>query len=323
MKQRIYIAGHAGMVGAAIKNNLLANSQCEIITAKKQDLDLRRQTDVETFFHKTRPDIVYLAAAKVGGIHANYAYPADFIYDNLMIQNNIVKCCFDTGVKRLLFLGSSCIYPKFAAQPIQESELLSGFLEPTNEPYAIAKIAGLKLCESYNRQYSKSHKIDYRAVMPTNLYGPGDDFFSENDSHVIPALLRRFHEAKTSGKDEVKIWGSGEAKREFLHVTDLADACVKVMSTPKEKIPHNQFGVLQHVNIGSGQEITISSLAKLISEIVGYSGRIVFDTDMPDGTPRKLLDNKVLNDLGWAPSISLRDGLSSTYQHLMYLEKLN
>jgi len=322
MKDRIYIAGHAGMVGAAIMKSLIATCQCELITANKEDLDLRRQSDVEAFIQKERPDTVYLAAATVGGIHANNSFPSDFIYDNLMIQCNVIKACFDAGVKKLLFLGSSCIYPKFAKQPIQEHFLLSGPLEPTNEPYAIAKIAGLKMCESYNRQYSHSHDIDYRAVMPTNLYGPGDDFFSERNSHVVPALLKRFQKKKKNREQTVVIWGTGEVKREFLHVEDLAGACVKLMKTPKEKLPHNMFGVLQHINIGSGEEITIRSLAELISETVGFSGRIIFDSAMPEGTPRKFLDSKVLTELGWKPSISLRDGLSSTYKYLLSKEKI-
>ena len=320
MKEKVYIAGHAGMVGNALKAKLSKNPRNQVITTKRTELDLRRQSDVEQFFEQTKPNVVYLAAAKVGGIKANNSYPVDFLYDNIMIQSNVINACFKHGIKNLLFLGSSCIYPKYAEQPIEENELLNGYLEPTNEPYAIAKISGVKLCESYNRQYGKSLGIDYRAVMPTNLYGPNDNFTSEADSHVIPGLLQRFHRAKVNKEQAVSIWGTGRAKREFLHVDDLADACMHIMSLSAEEMPKNASGVQTHINIGSGEEVTIFELAHLISKIVGFEGEILFDPEMPDGTPRKLLDCSRLRELGWKHSIPLNEGLSATYDFMLASE---
>jgi GDP-L-fucose synthase len=304
----IFVAGHGGMVGSAIVRKLRESGYTNLITRTRAELDLTRQGDVRKFFESERVDQVYLAAAKVGGILANNTYPAEFIYQNLMIEANIIHEAWHAGVKRLLFLGSSCIYPRLAPQPMAESMLLTGVLEPTNEPYAIAKIAGIKLCESYNRQYG----TDYRSVMPTNLYGPGDNYHSEN-SHVIPGLLRRFHEAKQNEAPEVLIWGTGTPMREFLYVDDMAEACVHVMELDSDTYGRNTEPMLSHINIGTGEDLSIRDLATTIGQIVGYQGRIAFDTSKPDGTPRKLMDVGRLHSLGWRPQIVLRDGLALAY----------
>ncbi len=303
------------MVGTAIMRQLLAQGyQAErIITRTHAELDLTNQAAVNAFFAFEKPDQVYFAAAKVGGIHANNTYPAEFIYQNLMMQANVIDAAFRHGVKKLLFLGSSCIYPKMTDQPMREDALLTGKLEPTNEPYAIAKIAGIKLCESYNRQYSASHGVDYRSVMPTNLYGPGDNYHSEN-SHVIPALIRRFHEAKVNQSPSVTIWGTGTPKREFLYVDDMAAASVHVMSLCKETYDQHTQPMLSHINVGCGLDITIKKLAELLRKTIGYRGEIVFDPSKSDGTPRKLMDSSCLNALGWQASVSLEEGLYLAYE---------
>jgi GDP-L-fucose synthase len=308
-KTRIYVAGHRGMVGSALVRQLAQRPEVELVLRSRQELNLSRQQEVEQFFQVENIDQVYLAAAKVGGIHANNTYPADFIYENLMIEANIIHSAYGAGVKRLLFLGSSCIYPKFAQQPIAETELLQGALECTNEPYAIAKIAGIKLCESYNRQ----HGTQYRSVMPTNLYGFNDNFHPEN-SHVIPALMRRFHEAKLADDAEVTVWGSGTPMREFLHVDDMAAASIHVMEMDDTAYQQLVPPMLSHINVGTGSDCTIAQLAELMAEVVGYQGKIVFDASKPDGTPRKLLDISRIRSLGWEPQISLPDGLKSTYE---------
>jgi len=305
---RTYLAGHRGMVGGAILRRL-QNAGVEVITRSHAELDLTDQTAVREFFHAERPDVVILAAAKVGGIHANSAYPADFIYENLMIECNVIHQAFAAGVRRLLQLGSSCIYPRSAPQPMAEDALLTGVLEPTNEPYAIAKIAGIKLCESYNRQ----HGVDFRSVMPTNLYGPGDNFHPEN-SHVLPALMRRFHEAVRDGVDEVVIWGSGTPRREFLHVDDMAEASLFVLDLPKEEYEANTQAMLSHINVGSGTDISILDLAQLVARVTGFQGRISTDPSKPDGTHRKLMDVSRLADMGWRAGISLEDGIPETYR---------
>ena len=310
--QKIYVAGHRGMVGAAILRVLEACGETNIITRTHAELDLTNQAQVNAFFEQEKPDQVYLAAAKVGGIHANNTYPAEFIYQNLMIEANVIHAAFQNGSKNLLFLGSSCIYPKFAEQPMAEGSLLTGKLEQTNEPYAIAKIAGIKLCESYNRQFGRSHGIDYRSVMPTNLYGPGDNYHPEN-SHVIPALIRRFHEAKINNAPSVIIWGTGIPKREFLYVDDLARACIHVMQLDKATYHQNTEPMCSHINVGTGSELTIKELAETIKVVVGYKGSIAFDTSKPDGSPRKRIDCQRLNSLGWVPAVSLADGLTKTY----------
>jgi GDP-L-fucose synthase len=312
--EKIFVAGYRGMVGAAIARALLAagHPADRIVTRTRAELDLTDQTAVRAFFAQEKPDQVYLAAAKVGGIHANNTYPADFIRDNLLIATNVIDAAFQTGVKKLLFLGSSCIYPRLAPQPMPEEALLTGPLEPTNEPYAIAKIVGIKLCESYNRQYGSSHGIDYRSVMPTNLYGPGDNYHPEN-SHVIPALIRRFHEAKVNQAPRVVVWGSGTPRREFLHVDDLAAACLHVMNLPRSVYADYTEPMRSHLNVGCGQDITIAELAKLIARVVGYSGEIVFDPSKPDGTPRKLLEIRRITATGWKSTIPLEAGLASTY----------
>ncbi len=307
-ENRIFVAGHGGMVGAAIVRKLRETGYTNLITRTRTELDLVQQADVRKFFESERVDQVYLAAAKVGGILANDTYPAEFIYQNLMIEANIIHEAWHAGVKRLLFLGSSCIYPRLAPQPMAESMLLTGVLEATNEPYAIAKIAGIKLCESYNRQYD----TDYRSVMPTNLYGPGDNYHSEN-SHVIPGLLRRFHEAKQSAAPEVLIWGTGAPMREFLYVDDMAEACLHVMELSFEAYSRITQPMLSHVNIGTGEDLSIRDLATMIRDIVGYQGRISFDTSKPDGTPRKLMDVGRLHSLGWRAKIGLREGLALAY----------
>ena len=312
MNQKIYVAGHRGMVGSAIVRNLEAKGFNNIVTRTHAELDLTHQAKVATFFEQEKPDQVYLAAAKVGGIHANNTFPAEFIYDNLMVQNNVIHQAFRAGVKKLLFLGSSCIYPKLAPQPMSEDALLTGKLEPTNEPYAIAKIAGIKMCESYNRQYGESHGVDYRSVMPTNLYGPGDNYHPEN-SHVIPALIRRFHEAKVSNAPEVVIWGTGTPKREFLYVDDMAAASIFVMDLDKAIYDQHTQPMQNHINVGYGSDVTIAELAKAVGEAVGYQGKIGFDSSKPDGAPRKWMSSERLNKLGWHSKVTLNEGLSRAY----------
>jgi len=312
MNQKIYVAGHRGMVGSAIVRNLQAQGYNNIVTRTHAELDLTNQAAVQAFFEKEKPNKVYLAAAKVGGIHANNTFPAEFIYDNLMVQNNVIHQAFLSGVQKLLFLGSSCIYPKLAPQPMSEDALLTGKLEPTNEPYAIAKIAGIKMCESYNRQYGQSHGIDYRSVMPTNLYGPGDNYHPEN-SHVIPALIRRFHEAKVSNAPEVVIWGTGTPRREFLYVDDMAAASVFVMQLDKKTYDSQTEPMQSHFNVGFGSDVTIAQLASAVAAAVGYQGKISFDPNKPDGAPRKWMDSARLNKLGWLPAISLSEGLNRAY----------
>ncbi|MDM2849895.1 GDP-L-fucose synthase [Citrobacter sp. Cpo074] len=307
--QRIFVAGHRGMVGAAIVRQLAQRNNVELVLRTRDQLNLLDAGAVQAFFAAERIDQVYLAAAKVGGIVANNTYPADFIYENMMIESNIIHAAHLHNVNKLLFLGSSCIYPKQATQPIAESELLQGALEPTNEPYAIAKIAGIKLCESYNRQYGR----DYRSVMPTNLYGPHDNFHPSN-SHVIPALLRRFHEAREQNTPDVVVWGSGTPMREFLHVDDMAAASIHVMELAQEVLQEYTQPMLSHINVGTGVDCTIRELAQTIAQAVGYKGRVVFDASKPDGTPRKLLDVTRLHQLGWYHEISLEAGLASTYQ---------
>lgn len=306
---KIYVAGHRGMVGSAIIRELKNQGQANVVVRTHAELDLTNQQAVRDFFEAERPDQVYLAAAKVGGIHANNTYPAEFIYDNLMVQTNVIHEAFKFGVQKLLFLGSSCIYPKAVRQPMREDALLSGILESTNEPYAVAKIAGIKLCESYNRQYG----VDYRSVMPTNLYGVGDNYHSEN-SHVIPALIRRFHEAKVKQAPEVIIWGSGSPMREFLYVDDMAAACVYVMNLDKSTYDQHTEPMLSHINVGYGSDVTIKALAHTISAVVGYQGGIGFDITKPDGTARKLMDSGRLNSLGWRAQVNLEDGLTKAYQ---------
>ena len=313
---KIYVAGHGGMVGSAIVRALKQRGKASIITRSSAELDLTNQAAVRAFFAKEKPDQVYLAAAKVGGIHANSVYPADFIYKNLMIESNAIDAALHNGVKRLLFLGSSCIYPKIAPQPMREDALLKGVLEPTNEPYAIAKIAGIKLCESYNRQHGESHGISYRSVMPTSVYGPGDNYHSKN-SHVIPALIRRIHNAKINADPSVEIWGSGAPRREFLYVDDLAVACIHLMDLDEALYKKHTEPMLSHINAGSGRDIAICDLAETIKKIVGYGGRFIFDQSMPDGTPRKLMDSSRLNALGWCASIGLEDGLALAYKDFL------
>ena len=315
---KIYVAGHRGMVGSAIVRQLLGQGHLaeRIVTRTHAELDLTNQAAVRAFFAAEKPDQVYLAAAKVGGIHANNTYPAEFIYQNLMMEANIIDAAFRNGVQKLLFLGSSCIYPKFASQPMREDVLLTGTLEPTNEPYAIAKIAGIKLCESYNRQYGQSHDVDYRSVMPTNLYGPGDNYHPEN-SHVIPALIHRFHEAKGSQSPSVTIWGTGTPRREFLYVDDMAAASVHVMNLDKATYDQHTEPMLSHINVGCGDDITIREVAEIIGKTVGYLGEISFDVTKPDGTHRKLLDSSRLNSLGWKAQVRLETGLKATYQDFL------
>lgn len=313
---KIYVAGHRGMVGSAIVRTLQAQGHSHIVTRTHAELDLTDQAAVREFFATEKPVQVYLAAAKVGGIHANNTYPAEFIYQNLMMQANVIDAAFRNGVKKLLFLGSSCIYPKLAPQPMREDALLTGTLEATNEPYAIAKIAGIKLCESYNRQYGQSHEVDYRSVMPTNLYGLGDNYHPEN-SHVIPALIRRFHEAKVNNAPSVAIWGTGIPKREFLYVDDMAAACLHVMNLPKATYDQHTQAMLSHINVGCGYDMTIREVAETISKIVGYQGVITFDTSKPDGTPRKLMDSSRINALGWVAQVSLQNGLELAYKDFL------
>jgi len=311
---KIYVAGHRGMVGSAIVRRLLAQGHPaeRIISRTHYELDLCNQAAVNAFFEQEKPDQLYMAAAKVGGIHANKTYPAEFIYDNLMVQANVIHAAFQNGVKKLLFLGSSCIYPRMAQQPMREDALLTGTLEPTNEPYAIAKIAGIKLCESYNRQYGESHGVDYRSVMPTNLYGPGDNYHPEN-SHVIPALIRRFHEAKLANAPSVAIWGTGTPRREFLYVDDMAAASVHVMQLPQAQYQQHTQPMQGHINVGSGSDVTIAEVARTIAQTVCYTGQIEFDATKPDGAPRKWMDSSRLNSLGWQAQERLSSGLAKAY----------
>ena len=301
---KVFLAGHNGMVGNSIKQKLQRDGNVEILTQTKNELNLLDQSAVQRFFNINKPDQVIIAAAKVGGIYANNKYPGQFIYENLQIQNNIIHSSLLNDVNKLLFLGSSCIYPKFASQPISEPELLSGLLEPTNEPYAIAKIAGIKMCESYNRQYG----CDYRSVMPTNLYGPGDNYHPKN-SHVIPALIRRFSYAKQNNLDQVTVWGTGNPRREFLYVDDMVEASLMIHNLSKDEFNQITSPTLSHVNIGSGKDFTIREIAETIGLVTNYNGRIFFDSSMPDGTAKKLLDNSKLQSLGWTPKIDLIDGL--------------
>ncbi len=309
INQKIYLAGHRGMVGSAIHQQLLAAGYTNIVVRTHAQLDLTDQQAVRSFFAQEKPDLVILAAAKVGGIHANNIFPAEFIYQNLIMEANIIHESWQSGCQKLLFLGSSCIYPKFAPQPMPESALLTGILETTNEPYAIAKIAGIKLCESYNRQYG----TDYRSVMPTNLYGQNDNFHLEN-SHVIPALIRKFHQAKIDNAATVSVWGSGNAKREFLHVDDMAAACLHVLNLDKAHYQSVTEPMLSHLNVGTGTDVTIKELAETIGKVTGFSGSISWDSSKPDGTPRKLMDTTKINALGWQPNIDLEPGLRATYQ---------
>jgi len=305
---RIFLAGHNGMVGSAIAEQLNAED-CKLVTRTRSDLDLTNSEAVQAFFQTEKIDQIYLAAAKVGGIHANHTYPADFIADNLAIELNVIQSAYKAGVEKLLFLGSSCIYPKLAKQPMSEEALLSGALEPTNEPYAIAKIAGIKLCESFNRQYG----TDYRSVMPTNLYGPRDNFHPDN-SHVIPALIRRIHSAKINNEPDVTIWGSGTPKREFLHVDDMAAACIHAMNLDLSILSEHTHPNRSHINVGTGKDVSIDSLANTIANIIGYKGKLIYDTSKPDGAPRKLLDVSRLKKMGWKSEISLHQGLKTTYK---------
>jgi len=313
---KIFIAGHRGMVGSSINRILSTEPNNTILTASREELDLTNQTQVFEFIGDHDIDQIYLAAAKVGGIHANNTYPADFIYNNLMIEANVIHASYLNKVKKLLFLGSSCIYPKFANQPIQESALLSDYLESTNEPYAIAKIAGIKLCESYNRQYGQQYGIDYRSIMPANLYGPGDNYHPDN-SHVVPALIRRFHEAKTKNLDEVIVWGSGKPRREFLHVDDMARASIFLNNIERKELDVLTSSMCSHVNAGFGSDVTIKELSELIKDIVDFKGKIIFDSSKPDGPPKKLVDSKILNKLGWEAQISLKEGISESYNDFL------
>lgn len=316
MTKQIFVAGHNGMVGSALARQLRKNTDNAIVTRSRSELELTNQQAVADFFSQHRIDEVYLAAARVGGIHANDTYPAEFIYDNLMVECNVIHQAWRAGVDKLLFLGSSCIYPRLANQPIKECELLQGSLEPTNEPYALAKIAGIKLCESYNRQYG----TDYRSVMPTNLYGPHDNYHPEN-SHVIPALLRRFHEAKQNGAGTITIWGTGNALRDFLHVDDMAIASILVMNLPLAQYQAITTPRLSQINIGSGLDCSIAELASSIGEVTGFKGRIIYDSSKSDGSPRKLMDIAKLQDLGWAPTYNLKEGLENAYS--WYLENIS
>jgi GDP-L-fucose synthase len=309
LKDKIYIAGHRGLVGSAIVRQLESRGFTNLIMCTHKELDLTNQAQVQAFFKQEKPDYVILAAAKVGGIHANNTYPADFIYQNIMIEANVINSAYENKVKRLLFLGSTCIYPKAVEQPMREDALLTGVLEPTNEPYALAKIAGIKLCESYNRQYG----TDFRSVMPTNLYGINDNFHPEN-SHVIPALMSRFHEAKIDNDAEVVVWGRGNAMREFLYVDDMVEASLFVLELDEQAYQANTRPMLSHINVGTGKDITIRKMAETMKEVVGYKGKLIFDTVKPDGAPRKLIDVTRLSDMGWKYSVNLKDGLSKTYE---------
>ena len=314
LNDKIYIAGHMGLVGSAIVRQLELTSFTNLIMRTHKELDLTNQSEVQAFFKKEKPDYVILAAAKVGGIHANNAYPADFIYQNIMIEANIINSAYENKVKRLLFLGSTCIYPKAVEQPMREDALLTGTLEPTNEPYALAKIAGIKLCESYNRQ----HGTDFRSVMPINLYGVNDNFHPEN-SHVIPALMQRLHQAKLNNDIEVVVWGTGNAMREFLYVDDMAAASLFVLGLDEENYKANTQSMLSHINVGTGKDITIREMAEAIKKVVGYKGNLTFDTTKPDGAPRKLIDVTRLEDMGWKYGVNLDEGLNKTYK--WYLNK--
>lgn len=307
-EDKIYVAGHRGLVGSAIVRKLDERGFSNLLVRTHSELDLTNQTEVQTFFQQEKPDHVILAAAKVGGIHANNIYPADFIYQNMMIAANIINASYENHVKRLLFLGSTCIYPRSVEQPMREEALLTGVLEPTNEPYALAKIAGIKLCESYNRQYG----TDFRSIMPTNLYGPNDNFHP-NNSHVIPGLMQRFHEAKVNNNKEVLVWGTGHPKREFLYVDDMADASLFVHELDKPVYQTHTSPTLSHINIGTGKEVSIYKTAKILKDVVGFQGRVVFDKEKPDGAPRKLTDVSRLNDMGWKYSVDLKTGLEKTY----------
>ena len=314
LNDKIYIAGHHGLVGSAIVRQLEARDFTNLLMRTHKELDLTSQAQVQDFFKQEKPDYVILAAAKVGGIHANNTYPADFIYQNMMIEANVINSAYESEVKRLLFLGSTCIYPKAVEQPMREDALLTDVLESTNEPYALAKIAGIKLCESYNRQ----HGTDFRSVMPTNLYGVNDNFHPEN-SHVIPALMRRFHEAKVNNDKEVVVWGTGNAMREFLYVDDMAEASLFVLELNEETYRVNTQSMLSHINVGTGKDVTIKEMAETMKQVVGYKGRLVFDTTKPDGAPRKLIDVSRLSNMGWNYSVNLKGGLKKTYE--WYLEK--
>jgi len=319
-KTKIYVAGHRGMVGSAIVRKLKSLGYNNILTSSHDELDLTNQTQVQKFFEAEKPDQVYLCAAKVGGVHANNTFPAEFIYDNLMIESNVIHNAWKVGVKKLLFLGSSCIYPKLPNQLIKENAMLSGQVEATNEPYAIAKIAGIKLCESYNRQYQKSHGTDYRSVIPASLYGPGDNYHSEN-SHVIPALIRKIHDAKVHQLPEVLVWGSGRPRREFVYIDDMSEAIIHIMNLDLVQYREHTEDMVSHINIGFGSDVTIEELAKKLVKIVGYEGRIVFDSHKPDGVFRKLIDSSLIESLGWKASISLENGLVITYDD--YLKNKN
>jgi GDP-L-fucose synthase len=309
LKDKIYIAGHRGLVGSAIVRQLESRGFTNLLMRTHKELDLTNQAQVQTFFKQEKPDYVILAAAKVGGIHANNTYPADFIYQNMMIEANVINSAYESKVKRLLFLGSTCIYPKAIEQPMREDALLTSVLEPTNEPYALAKIAGIKLCESYNRQYG----TDFRSVMPTNLYGPNDNFHSEN-SHVIPALMRRFYEAKVNNDKEVSVWGTGNAMREFLYVDDMAEASLFVLELDEKTYQANTKPILSHINVGTGKDVTIREMAETMKQVVGFKGELTFDTTKPDGSPRKLIDVSRLSNMGWKYSIDLEEGLKKTYK---------
>jgi len=308
LKDKIYIAGHRGLVGSAIVRQLESRGFTNLLMRTHKELDLTNQVQVQTFFKQEKPDYVILAAAKVGGIHANNTYPADFIYQNIMIEANVINSAYESKVRRLLFLGSTCIYPKAVKQPMREDALLTDVLESTNEPYALAKIAGIKLCESYNRQ----HGMDFRSVMPTNLYGVNDNFHPEN-SHVIPALMRRLHEAKINNDTEVVVWGTGNAMREFLYVDDMAEASLFALELDEKTYQANTKPTLSHINVGTGKDVTIKEMAEAMKEVVGYKGNLTFDTTKPDGSPRKLIDVSRLSNMGWKYSIDLEDGLKKTY----------
>ena len=314
--QKIFIAGHNGMVGSAIHRKLVNDGQNNFLLRSRNELDLTNQSDVRNFLLTEKPDQIYLAAAKVGGIQANNSYPAEFIYENLIVQSNVIHQAFKAGVKKILFLGSSCIYPKLSQQPMSEDSLLTGKLESTNEPYAIAKIAGIKLCESYNRQYGVTHQVDYRSVMPTNLYGAGDNYHAEN-SHVIPGLIRKIHEAKLNKSPFVTIWGTGKPKREFLYVDDMASASVYVMNLDKDIYMSKTSEMISHINVGSGIDITIAELARCISKVIGYNGNMAFDDSKPDGPPRKFMDSSKLSSMGWKPSIQLEEGIDKAYNNFL------
>ena len=319
-KPKIYVAGHLGMIGSAIVRKLKSLGYNNILIRSHDELDLTNQTQVQKFFEAEKPDQVYLCAAKVGGVHANNTFPAEFIYDNLMIESNVIHNAWKVGVKKLIFLGSSCIYPKLPNQLIKENAMLSGQVEATNEPYAIAKIAGIKLCESYNRQYRESHGTDYRTVIPASLYGPGDNYHSEN-SHVIPALIRKIHDAKANQLSEVVVWGSGRPRREFVYIEDMSAAIIHIMNLDLAQYREHTEDMVSHINIGFGSDVTIEELAKQLVKIVGYEGRIVFDSNKPDGVFRKLMDSTLIESLGWKASVGLEDGLALTYND--YLKNKN